>query len=308
MRIVLIGQAAFGAAVLEALLERGEQVVAAYTPPDRAPGKPEALKEAALAHGLAVYQPAAYKDEGVYREYARLEPDLAVLAFVRAIIPRRYFDAATHGAICYHPSLLPRHRGASAINWALIMGDEVTGLTVFWPDAGIDTGPILLQKEVQVGPDDTVGSLYFGRLFPLGVEAVVEAVALIRQGKAPRELQNEAEATYEPPCDDRVAGVDWGRPGQEVYNLIRGCDPQPGAYARWKGEKLRLYEARLLSGPTDEPPGEVVAVDPPVVRVAVPGGRLQIGRVRLGREGKVSAADFAARHSLGPGDRFTSAR
>ncbi len=107
------------------------------------------------------------------------------MAFVTDIIPARYFDAPTRGAICYHPSLLPRHRGASAINWAVIMGDSKTGLTIFWPDGGIDTGPILLQKEIDIKPDDTTGSLYFNQLFPIGMGAIAESIALIKGERAP---------------------------------------------------------------------------------------------------------------------------
>ena len=178
MRIVLIGQAAFGVKTLETLLERGENIVAVYAPPDRK-GKPDPIKEAAAARGIPVYQPTTYKDDEVFSEYRKLQPDLTVLAFVTDIIPAKYFEFATHGAICYHPSLLPRHRGSSAINWAVIMGDTRTGLTIFFPDGGIDTGPILLQKEIPIQPDDTTGSLYFNHLFPMGIDAIVESIELI---------------------------------------------------------------------------------------------------------------------------------
>ena len=125
------------------------------------------------------------------------------------------------------------------------MGDRETGLSIFWTDAGIDTGPVLLQKRIPIGPEDTAGSLYFNRLFPLGVEAIAESVDLIKAGRAPRLVQDESLATYEPLCNDRVAGIDWGKPAAEVHNLIRGCDPQPGAYSFYRGKKVRLFEARL---------------------------------------------------------------
>ena len=135
------------------------------------------------------------RDPEVYEEFRKLKPDLNVLAFVTDIIPQRVLDLPRLGSIQYHPSLLPKHRGGSAINWAVINGETKTGLTIFWPDKGIDTGPILLQKEVEIGPDDTVGSLYFNKLFPLGVEALAESVQLVREGKAPRIAQDEAEAS-----------------------------------------------------------------------------------------------------------------
>ncbi len=152
MRIILIGQAPFGARTLEALLNAGEEVVAVYTPLGKPGAKPGPLKEAALAKGIRNIEPKTFKDEQVFSEFAGIRPDLVVLAFVTDIVPQRYFAAAKNGAVCYHPSILPRHRGASAINWALIMGDKRTGLTIFRPDEGIDTGPILIQKEVDIGP------------------------------------------------------------------------------------------------------------------------------------------------------------
>ena len=305
MKIVLIGQAAFGAKALEALLENGETVVAAYAPPDRG-GKADPLKEAALKRGVAVYQPKTYRDDEVYREFTGLAPDLVVLAFVTSIIPGRFFAAAARGAICYHPSLLPRHRGASAINWAVIMGDTRTGLTIFWPDSGIDTGPILLQKEIEIDPDDTTGSLYFNHLFPMGVEAIAESVKLIREGSAPKIVQSGVGATYEPPCDDRVAGVDWEKTGREICNLVRGCDPQPGAYSYLRGERVRLYGAKLAAGTAggEKSPGTICAVDAAGIHIAAPGGTLIVGKVRPDSAGKMDGAEWAKQKNIGPGDRF----
>ena len=303
MRIVLVGQAPFGAKVLEGLVKKGEEVVAAYVPPDRG-SRFDPLKEAALAKGVAVYQPRTYKDDQAFAEYKDLKPELTILAFVTDIIPERYFTEPPLGAICYHPSLLPLHRGASAINWAVIMGRAKTGLTIFWPDGGIDTGPILLQKEVEIGPDDTTGSIYFNHLFPMGVDAILEAVDLIKEGKAPKIQQPEEGATYEPPCDDRVAAIDWQKPAQDVYNLVRGCDPQPGAYSKMKGEKIRFYGARLLHESTEKVPGTVVKVDAEGFQVAVKGGKLAVSKVRPETGGKMEAAAFVSERELKVGDRF----
>ena len=304
MRIVLIGQAAFGVKVLENLLERDEEVVAVYAPPDRG-SRLDPLKEAAVAKEIQVFQPKTYKDDQVFAEYQQLEPDLTILAFVTDIIPQEYFQFPTQGAICYHPSLLPLHRGASAINWAIIKGRSKTGLTVFWPDGGIDTGPILLQKEVEVGPDDTTGSIYFNYLFPMGVDAILESVDLIKAGKAPKFPQPEEGATYEPPCSDRVAAINWEKSAQDVHNLVRGCDPQPGAYSYWQGEKIRFYGARLLKEPTEETPGTVVEAGPEGFQIAVAGGRLAVGKVRPETAGKMEASAFATEKGLKVGDQFS---
>ncbi|MFC1896120.1 methionyl-tRNA formyltransferase [Thermodesulfobacteriota bacterium] len=304
MRILVIGQAAFGAKVFETLVEKGEDIVAVYCPPDRAGGRPDPLKEAAQARHVPVYQPTTYKDDSVFEEYKSLRLDLTVMAFVTDIIPERFFQVPASGTINYHPSLLPRHRGASAINWAVIMGDKRTGLSIFWPDGGIDTGPVLLQKEVAITEEDTTGSVYFNKLFPMGVDALVESVALVKEGNAPRIVQDEAGATYEPPCDDRVAGIDWNKPARELFNLVRGCDPQPGAFAYWKGEVVRFYAPRLVEEDAAKPPGTVVSLDDQGVHVAVNGGKLCIGRMKPEPGKKLAAAQFASEHGIEPGARF----
>jgi methionyl-tRNA formyltransferase len=304
MRIILIGQAAFGVKVLENLLEKGENVVAVYTPQDRPGGRSDPLKDAAVEKQIPVYQPKTYKDDQVFDEYKQIKPDLTVMAFVTDIIPAHFFDFPTHGTINYHPSLLPRHRGASAINWAVIMGATKTGLTIFWPDGGIDTGPILLQKEIDVGPEDTTGSLYFNHLFPMGVDAILESIDLVKAGQAPKIPQDEAGATYEPPCDDKVAVVDFSKPAQEVYNLVRGCDPQPGAYAMFKGEKVRFYGPRLMEEVPEQDPGTIIAIDDSGFQVALSGGKLAIRKVRTAKGGKVAATEFAAEQGLNVGDGF----
>jgi methionyl-tRNA formyltransferase len=304
MRILLIGQAAFAAKVLESLLERNENVIGVYAPPDRPGGRTDPLKDAAVSKGINVFQPATYKDDQVFDQYKELKPDLTVMAFVTDIIPARFFEVPTHGTINYHPSILPRHRGASAINWAVIMGDNRTGLSIFWPDGGIDTGLILLQKEIQIGPDDTTGSLYFNHLFPMGVDAILESIDLVKAGTAPKIPQDEAGATYEPPCDDRIAGIDWEKPAGEVYNLVRGCDPQPGAFALLNGEKVRFYGAKLVEEGTDKAPGTILAVDDKGIHVALSGATLVAGKVRPAKGKKVAAAEFAAEQGLKAGDRF----
>jgi methionyl-tRNA formyltransferase len=304
----VIGQAAFGANVLEGLLAKDDEVAAVYTPPDKPVGPLDPLKSTALDNEIPVFQPNTYRDDLLFADYCDLNPDLTILAFVPRIIPVRYLDYPAHDSICYHPSILPRHRGASAINWALIMGNTKTGLSIFWPDAGIDSGPILLQREIEIGPQDTAGSLYFNHLLPMGVEAVLESVELIKTGRAPRIDQNDDEAIYEPPCDDRVAGIDWDRPAPEIYNLVRGCDPQPGAYALRKEEKIRFYGAGLLPEQPAEEPGTIVQIDPEDIHVALNGAKLKVGKVRSESTGKVTAAKYASENGLKVGDRFVNAQ
>jgi methionyl-tRNA formyltransferase len=304
MRIAIMGQAAFGAKVLETLADRGENVIAAWLPKGKAGAKPDLMKVAADNRRIPVYQPEAYMAPETLREFQSSNPDLLIMAFVTDIIPAAFIETPGRGSICYHPSLLPRHRGGSAINWALIMGDKETGLSIFWTDAGIDTGPILLQKRVPIDPEDTTGSLYFNRLFPLGVEAVAESVDLIKAGRAPRLVQDESLATYEPLCNDQVARIDWERPAEKVRNLIRGCDPQPGAYTFFQGKKVRLFDARRGDAVSCARPGEVIKTDANGFTVAAEGGTIRVGKVRTDA-GKQEAAAFTAQAGLKSGDSFT---
>jgi methionyl-tRNA formyltransferase len=304
MRIAVMGQAAFGAKVLETLVDRGEEVIAALLPQGKTGAKPDPLKVAADSRRIPVYQPGSYKAPGVLHDFQNLNTDLLIMAFVTDIIPLGFIEAPVQRAICYHPSLLPRHRGGSAINWSLIMGDKETGLSIFWTDAGIDTGPVLLQKRVPITPEDTTGSLYFNRLFPLGVAAIAESVDLIKAGRAPRLVQDECLATYEPLCDDLVARIDWEKPAEEVHNLIRGCDPQPGAYTFHQGKKVRLFDASRIDAVSAARPGEIIGTDTTGFIVAGEGGAIRIGKVRTDK-GKLEAAAFAAQVGLKSGDRFT---
>jgi methionyl-tRNA formyltransferase len=305
MRIAIMGQAAFGAKVLETLSDRGEEIVAAWLPQGKQGGKPDPLKDAADSRGIPAHQPKSYKAPEVLDAFRASNPDLLIMAFVTDIIPLSLIEMPTQGAICYHPSILPRHRGGSAINWALIMGDRETGLSIFWTDAGIDTGPVLLQKRIPIGPADTAGSLYFNRLFPLGVEAIAESVDLIKAGRAPRLVQDESLATYEPLCNDRVAAIDWGKPAADVHNLIRGCDPQPGAYSFYRGTKVRLFEVRLSDVHPGTRPGEVLEVDENGFTVAACGGAICVAKVRTDAS-KQTAAAFAAAVGLKPGESFAA--
>jgi methionyl-tRNA formyltransferase len=303
MRIILVGQGPFGDKVLDVLVRRGEDVVGVFCPNDK---RGDAMAATAEASRLALFRPDKMKDGEVRETYLDLSPDLVVLAFVTDIIPETLLDIPAIGTICYHPSLLPKHRGASGINWAVIQGDTRTGLTILWVDEGIDTGPILIQKEIEITPEDTTGSLYFSTLFPLGIEAVIEAVDLIKNGKAPRIPQDDSLASYEPPCDDKVAAIDWSKPATEIYNLVRGCDPQPGAFLMYKGAKVRLYKARLIKSNPDQTPGEIMDISEGEMVVALKGGALGIGKVRDAAGAKMDADEFAAKAQLKTGMNFGS--
>ncbi len=305
MRIALLGQAAFAEKALEALINHGEEIVHVFAPADPPAGKPDALAAKARAMNLPLSQPKSFKSEAAFEQFKTLGAELAILAFVTLIVPERILYHPRHQSICFHPSHLPRHRGASAINWAIIQGDRETGVTWFWPDKGIDTGPILIQKRVPLADTDTTGSIYFNTLFPMGIDAMIEAVDLIESGRAPRIEQDESRATYEPPCRDEHAKIDFARPARDVFNLIRGCDPQPGAFAGLEGKRVRLYDVALEAAAASAAPGSIIEIGASGMKLALVGGTLVVKRARIDPNPKKTApAELAAAGELKVGARL----
>jgi methionyl-tRNA formyltransferase len=302
--LVVIGQAAFGESVLNALVERGERIAGVFAPPDK-PGKPaDAIKAAAESRGVPVFQFPRMRSPEAIEAVRKLNADLGVMAFVTDIVPEEILKAPRLGTIQYHPSLLPKHRGPSSINWPIIQGETETGLSIFWPDAGLDTGPILMQKRVAIGPDDTLGTIYFDQLFPIGVAAMVESVKLVKSGRAPKEPQDETQATYEGWCRAENCIVDWSQPAQTVHNLIRGADPSPGASSTRGGEVVGLFGSRL-AGDLAGAPGAIVEIGSGGVAVAAGAGAVRIAKVRPGSAGKkLDAAEWAQGAGLKAGDRL----
>jgi methionyl-tRNA formyltransferase len=308
MRIVVHGQQAFGKAVLEALLKRGEDVVAVYVAPEKEGARADPLKEAALAAKLPVHQPASYKDPKVWEQFKALKPDLQVMVFVTLFVPEEFLNIPTHGSIQYHPSLLPAYRGPSAINWPIIKGETETGLSIFWPDNGLDTGDVLIQKKTPIGPTDTLGTVYFDRLFPMGVDAMLEAVDLVKTGKAPRIKQDDSKATYEGRCGVDNAHIDWGRPWRDIDRLIRGCNPAPGAWSNLDGKALKIFEARPI--PAKDPKGiagkmgEIAMVEADGFTVVCADGRFKVTRVQPADGKKVDAGEWLKSANLQPKTRL----
>ncbi|MEX2450645.1 MAG: methionyl-tRNA formyltransferase [Rhodospirillales bacterium] len=291
MRYIINGQQAFGKAVLEKMLARGDEVVAVFCAPDKG-GRADPLKEFAIEKGLPVHQPASYKTEEARDLVASYEPDLGVMAFVTLFVPEEILYLPTHGTIQYHPSLLPLHRGPSSINWPIVQGATKTGLSIFWPDNGLDEGPILLQKECPIGPDDTLGSIYFNTLFPMGVDAMLESIDLVKAGKAPRVDQDHSKSTYESWFKKDLAEIDWSKPAAEVYNLIRGTNPAPGAWTTMAGKKLDVFDSARVDEAAAEAPGTVTDVTGEGFRVAAEGGQILVKRVRPEGGDKIAAGEL----------------
>nr|XP_014090524.1 cytosolic 10-formyltetrahydrofolate dehydrogenase [Bactrocera oleae] len=263
LRIAIIGQSNFAADVLELILEKKYNVVGVFTIPDKG-SREDILATTAAGHNIPVFKFASWRKKGValpevLQKYKSVKATLNVLPFCSQFIPMEVIDGADLGSICYHPSILPRHRGASAIQWTLIEGDADAGFTIFWADDGLDTGPILLQKQAPVEPTDTLDTIYKRFLYPEGVKSMGVAVDMVTAGTAPKITQTEIGATYDPAMfKEENQFVDLHQPARNIFNFVRGLDSQPGALAivlnlNGSEEKIRLFGAHIYSaGPVKQ--------------------------------------------------------
>lgn len=304
MRLIVNGQQAFGRAVLEKIIEAGtDEIVGVYTAPEKEGRPADPVKEAALEHGLPLFQPSSYKDQAVLDEMASLDADLMVMAYVIIFIPEAARDTPKMGSICFHPSLLPLHRGPSSINWPIIWGSAKSGYSWFYPTDGLDEGDILLQREVEIGPDDTLVDVYFKKIFPAAVASSLEVIDAFRSGNPPRSQQDDSKATYESWCKKADAEIDWSKSAQEVYNLIRGTNPQPGAWTVHDGTEVQVYDSAVVGEGTGDA-GTVIEVSDDSFTVAAGQGAIKVSRVRPKGGQKVAAGDYIGASGLAIGARF----
>jgi methionyl-tRNA formyltransferase len=296
MKIAIVGQQDFGKAVLEAFLARGDEVVGVFCAPEKPGAKPDVLKTAAQEKGVKVFQFASLKDEDAKTAMKGLNAEIGIMAFVLQFAPQDFVKIPKHGTIQYHPSLLPKYRGPSSINWPIIRGDTKTGLTIFRPNDGLDEGPVVLQKETPISADDTLGTVYFDRLFPMGVKAMLEAADLVIANKHREVVQDESQASYEGWCRKAEAKLNWANHVDFVYNTIRGCNPAPGAWTTLEGKELQIFDARKHPVRTFSAVkgkiGEVVEVTDKSFQVTAQGGRIEVLRAKLADGKKVAAAEL----------------
>lgn len=292
MRIALIGQQAFGKATLEAFLARGDTVAAVFCAPET--GRPDPLRLASEAAGVPTFQFPKLTDTDALDALRAAQVDVGVMAYVTQFVSQAFCATPKFGTIQFHPSLLPLHRGASSLGWSVILGRTQTGFSIFRPNDGWDEGPVLMSRAVPIDADDTLGSLYFGKIFPMGVAGLVEAADLVVDGNAPEAAQDHAAATYEGNIGKGESRVNWANHVDITYNLIRGCDPSPGAWTSHEGSRLFLYDcqkkpARAFSEVKGLKVGQVVAVGDGNVTVYGQGGFIVARRVRFEGAPKIPA-------------------
>jgi methionyl-tRNA formyltransferase len=297
MRVVIVGQQAFGKSVLEGFIARGDTVAGVFAAPEKPGSRPDPLVVAAEERKLPVHRFAKYSAPEALDALKACDADIGVMAYVLLFAPPEFCAIPKHGMIQFHPSLLPLHRGPASIPWAIIRGRSETGLTIFRPTPGLDEGPVILQKRVPIGPNDTAASLYFDKIFPLGVEALIQAADLVTAGRATEWTQDEKEATYEGWVREAESRINWASHVDFVYDLIRGCNPAPGAWTTFGEQKLYLFDAKKIMAPTfgavrGKKLGEVVSAGPDGVRIHAQGGFIEVSRLRLGDDAKVKSSEI----------------
>ena len=305
MKVAIIGQQDFGKAVLEAFLARGDQVAGVFCAPEKEGAKADVLKVAAQEKGVKVFQFPSLKDKQAHEAMRSLGVDLGVMAYVLQFAPQEFVNIPKKGTIQYHPSLLPKYRGPSSINWPIIRGDTRTGLTIFRPNDGLDEGAVILQKETPISPDDTLGSVYFDRLFPQGVKAMLEAADLVVAGKHKEVVQDESQASYEGWCRAAEARISWANHVDFTHNLIRGCNPAPGAWTTLNGKKVQIFDSRKhlvrTFGAVKGKVGEISEIGAQSFFVTAQGGRIEVLKAKHEDGKKVSAAEFVAQNGIAAG-------
>jgi len=297
VRIVIVGQQDFGKGVLEAFVARGDQVAAVFCAPEKEGAKADVLKTAAQERGIRVHQFASLRSPEAREAMAQLKADIGIMAYVLQFAPQDFVNIPAHGTIQYHPSLLPKYRGPSSINWPIIRGDARTGLSIFRPTDGLDEGPVILQKETPIGPDDTLGSVYFDRLFPMGVQAMLEAADAVVARRHRETVQDESQASYEGWCRGAESRINWASHVDFTYNLIRGCNPAPGAWTTFNGRKIQVFDARKhltrTFGAVKGKVGEVAEIGSDSLRITCQGGQIEVFKAKGEDTKKLAAPELA---------------
>lgn len=308
MKIAIIGQQDFAKSVLEAFLARGDEVAGVFCAPEKEGAKADPLRVAAQEKGLKTFQLPSLKGPDAVRAMKELNVDIGIMAFVLQFAPQDFVKVPKLGTIQYHPSLLPKYRGPSSINWPIIKGETKTGLTIFRPNDGLDEGEVLLQKETPISENDTLGTVYFDRLFPMGVAAMLEAADLVMAGKHQEIVQDESQASYEGWCRAAEAKVNFNNHVDFIHNVIRGCDPAPGAWTTLAGKKVQLFgsKKRLVRtfGAVKGKPGEVTSISDGSLFITAQGGQLEIAKLKHEDGKKIGAGEFAAVNGLAAGASF----
>ena len=306
MRVIFMGTPDFAVGTLEEIIKAGHEVVLAVSQPDKAVGRSSALRhtpvtECALSHGIEVYQPARVRDAECVSYLRGFKPDIIIVVAFGQIITKEILDLPRYGCVNVHASLLPKYRGASPIQWAVINGESVTGVTTMRMDEGIDTGDMILKEEVPIRANDTGGSM-FTRLSETGAALCVKTMAEIEAGTAVYTPQDHSQATHTAKIRKELGNIDWSKDAVSIERLIRGLNPWPSAYTDWEGKVMKIWEAQAEEGGNDkDAPGTVVSVEKDGFCVKTGDGILKVLSLQIPGKKRMEAEAFLRGYQIGVG-------
>lgn len=303
MKIIFMGTPEFAVASLQALIDSEHDVIAVVAQPDKPKGRgrnlaPPPTKILAEQHNIAVLQPEKIRTEEFLSQLQDFSPDLICVTAYGKILPKSILDLPRHGCINVHASLLPKYRGAAPINWSIVKGETETGVTTMLMDEGMDTGDMLLKKAIRIEDEDDAGSLS-EKLSQLGGSLLLETISQLQEGKLTPVKQDESEATYAPMLKKSDGEIDWGKPAQEIWNLIRGMNPWPGTFTKLENKSLKIYKSKLADGQGS--PGEVLDSDPGTLRVSTGEGTLEILELQVEGSKRMDTKSFLAGRKIEKG-------
>ena len=306
MKVLFMGTPEFAGPTLEAVVAAGHEVVGVYTQPDKAVGRkqvltPPPVKVCAEKYGFPVFQPVTLRDGSAEENIKTLSPDIIVVVAYGKILPEALLSLPKYGCVNGHASLLPRHRGASPIQWSIVSGDKVTGVTTMYMAKGIDTGDMLLKAETEIGRDETAGELH-DRLSVIGAELMVKTLKGLEEGTITPEPQDESEATHAPIIDKEMGYLKFDAPATDICNLIKGFNPWPAAYFTVDGKRIKVFASKV-SGKTDKEPGTVVRSDGELIIACAEGTSLSLTEIQPEGKKRMTAKDYLTGHSLEVGSR-----
>ena len=296
MKVIYMGTPDFSVGALEAIIKAGHEVVLVVTQPDNPKGRGKAtqaspVKECALSHGIEVFQPTKIRESENVEYLRKFGADIFVVAAFGQILPKSILDMPKYGCVNIHASLLPKYRGAAPIQWAVINGDEVTGVTTMLMNEGIDTGDMIAKKQVRLAEDETGGSL-FDRLADTGAELIVETMKMLEEGTAEFTPQNSEEATHTSMISKELGSIEWSKPAAEIERLIRGLNPWPSAYTRLKGKTFKIWKAQVVEVSSSDKPGTIIKIGKDELLVQTGEGALSLIEVQLEGKKRMDVASF----------------
>lgn len=305
MKIIFMGTPDFAVGTLEALVEAGHEVVLAVTQPDKPKGRGGKMqytpvKEAALKHGIPVFQPKKVREAECVEELRKYEADVMVVVAFGQLLPKEILEMTPYGCINVHASLLPKYRGAAPIQWAVINGEEVSGVTTMQMDEGLDTGDMIQKTEVVLAKDETGGSL-FDKLAEEGAKLCVQTLKALETKTATWEKQGESTTEYARMLDKKIGNIDWSKSAVEIERLVRGLNPWPSAYTDWDGKVMKIWEATVSDAQTEEEPGTIVKVEKDGFYVQTGDGQLKVCALQIPGKKRMEADAFLRGYQMKKG-------